>query len=61
VASQCWAEVAGVADLLEAVLGVDGGEALIDGDARVAGWECGGDAKECGGTLEGWDESGQVR
>ena len=53
MASQCWPKVAGVADLSEAVLGVDGGKPAVDGDARVVGWERGGDAEQGGGTLEG--------
>jgi len=39
------AEVAGIADFAKAVLGVDGGEALVDGDTGVAGWKRGGDAE----------------
>ncbi len=53
------AEVAGVADLLEAVLGVDGGETLVDGNAWVAGWKRRGDAEESRGALEG--ESDEMR
>ena len=46
-------EVAGVADFAKAVLRVDGGQTLVDGDSGVVGWKRGGDAEEGGGTLEG--------